>query len=156
MTFQLFANASPPNSKEAFEPYISAFFRIHLASIPPPAWPCGEAMRCSGDNIGFGSWRPGFEFWPLHYFSGFEVSGKSHTFQNLICETRVIISAFPATFLGFCECWKSKYFFFKIFNRSSTHVGTLIFIVKVNRVCVCVQVCVHTYTYTNTMLRRNF
>lgn len=44
-------------------------------------WPCGEALRYSRDNIGFGNWRPGFEFW-LHYFTGFEVSGKSHTSQK--------------------------------------------------------------------------
>lgn len=28
--------------------------------------------------------------------------GKSDSFQNLICETRVIIPASPATVLGFC------------------------------------------------------
>lgn len=58
----------------------------------------------------FGNPRPGFEFW-LYNRAGFEVSGKSHTSQNLICETREIRPAFPTTALGFCECRKLKYIF---------------------------------------------
>ena len=32
----------------------------------------------------------------------FEVLGKSYTFQNFICKTRVTIPVSPATVLGFC------------------------------------------------------
>lgn len=120
-------------------------FLLHSSLQQSTARPCGEAVRCGRDNIGFGSWRPGFELW-LHYFSGFEVSGKSHTFQNLICETRVIIPASPATELGFWGCWKSKYIFRNIWQKFYTCRRFIIFMVVVKRTkCVCVYTHVHKH-----------
>lgn len=106
--------------------------------------PCGDTMRCGGDNVGFGRWRPEFKFW-FYFFGGFEVLGKSYTFQNLICKTRVIIPVSPATVLGFCGCWKSKYIFRNIWEKLNTCRHFIIFMVIVNRMCVCV--CVYTHVF---------
>lgn len=97
LTFQLFANTSPSKFQKSFQAFHFCFPFHSFHQQPFTAWPCEEAVRYGEDNIGFG-----------YSSTGSEVSDKSHASQNLICETRGILPASPATVLGFCEGQKYK------------------------------------------------
>ena len=78
----------------------------------------------------------------------FEVLGKSYTFQNFICKTRVTIPVSPATVLGFCGYWKSKYIFRNIWEKLNTCRHFIIFMVVVKRIeCASVCVFIHMCLY---------